>query len=170
MFQETIRAEYDRVKRYGNHVSLVMLDIDHFRNSTIPTGIQSGTKSLRWSLARSRQWSGPPTAPFATGAKNSPWSFRKLPLKMGALLAERIRRHIEADRSVKGLVITVSIGVGGVMFPKRRRHASSGLTGRFIAQRKQAGTGWLCDSKNPLSVGRVVCYGLSHSRRGGGQK
>jgi diguanylate cyclase (GGDEF)-like protein len=32
----------------------------------------------------------------------------------GALLAERIRRQIEANRSVKGLVITISIGVGGV--------------------------------------------------------
>ncbi len=46
-FQETLKTEIDRAERYGNVISLVMLDIDHFKKFNDVYGHQTGDKVLR---------------------------------------------------------------------------------------------------------------------------
>ena len=115
MFQETIRAEYDRVKRYGNHVSLVMLDIDHFKKFNDTYGHPVGDEVIKMVARTLKAMVRSTDRAFRYGGEEFAVVLPETSPENGALLAERIRRHIEADRSVKGLVITVSIGVGGVI-------------------------------------------------------
>jgi diguanylate cyclase (GGDEF)-like protein len=114
MFQEIIREEYNRVKRYGNPLSLVMLDIDHFKKFNDAYGHPVGDEVIKMVSRTIRSMIRATDRAFRYGGEEFALVLPETSVENGALLAERIRRQIEANRSVKGLVITISIGVGGV--------------------------------------------------------
>lgn len=51
LFQESLTAEFARASRYGNSLSLVLLDVDHFRHYNEKCGHSTGDELLR-QLAR----------------------------------------------------------------------------------------------------------------------
>jgi diguanylate cyclase (GGDEF)-like protein len=114
MFQEIIREEYNRVKRYGNPLSLVMLDIDHFKKFNDAYGHPVGDEVIKMVSRTIKSMIRATDRAFRYGGEEFALVLPETSVENGALLAERIRRQIEANRSVKGLVITISIGVGGV--------------------------------------------------------
>ena len=114
MFQETIRAEYDRVKRYGNHVSLIMLDIDHFKKFNDAYGHPVGDKVIAMVARAIKSLIRSTDRAFRYGGEEFSVILPETTAENGARLAERLRQQIGADRSVKGLVITISLGVGEV--------------------------------------------------------
>ena len=114
MFQETIRAEYDRVKRYGNHVSLIMLDIDHFKKFNDAYGHPVGDKVIAMVARAIKSLVRSTDRAFRYGGEEFSVILPETTAENGARLAERLRQQIGADRSVKGLVITISLGVGEV--------------------------------------------------------
>jgi diguanylate cyclase (GGDEF)-like protein len=114
MFQEIIREEYNRVKRYGNNLSLIMLDIDHFKKFNDAYGHPVGDEVIKMVSRTMKSMVRSTDRVFRYGGEEFAVVLPETSPENGALLAERIRRQIEADRSVNGLVITISIGVGGV--------------------------------------------------------
>ena len=109
-FQETLKAEWERTFRYSTPLSLLMIDIDHFKSFNdefgYPAGDQvlrrvayvlSGTARLCDMVAR---YGGERFAVILPGTDSA-----------GALqIAERIRSKIEAETGLQRGV-TVSIGV-----------------------------------------------------------
>jgi diguanylate cyclase (GGDEF)-like protein len=114
MFQETIREEYNRVKRYNNPLSLIMLDIDHFKKFNDTYGHPIGDEVIKMVSRTIKTMVRTTDRAFRYGGEEFAVILPETSPENGTLLAERIRRHIETNRAVKGLVITVSIGLGGV--------------------------------------------------------
>jgi diguanylate cyclase (GGDEF) domain len=114
MFQETIRAEYDRVKRYSNHASLIILDIDHFKKFNDTYGHPVGDEVIKMVARTIKAMVRSTDRAFRYGGEEFAVVLPETTAENGARLAERIRQQIGADRSVKGLVITISLGVGEV--------------------------------------------------------
>lgn len=113
MFQEIIREEYNRVKRYNNQLSLVMLDIDHFKKFNDTYGHPVGDEVIKMVAQTIKSMVRTTDRAFRYGGEEFAIILTETSAENGARLAERIRLQIESNRSVNGLVITISIGVGG---------------------------------------------------------
>lgn len=113
-FMERLRDEVKRVRRYGPHVSLLMIDIDYFKKVNDTYGHQAGDVVLagvagiiKWKLRETdliARYGGEEFCVIATGTEQE-----------GALLlAERLRKLVEEaafDHGGNRLRVTVSIGV-----------------------------------------------------------
>ncbi len=111
MFQETIRSEIDRSIRYDRTLSMLMFDIDHFKKFNDTYGHPVGDEVIKM-VARIAKSSGRQTdRTFRYGGEEFCVIMPETPVENATLLAERIRTRIESDRSVKGLSVTVSLGI-----------------------------------------------------------
>jgi diguanylate cyclase (GGDEF)-like protein len=91
-----------------------MLDIDHFKKFNDAYGHPVGDEVIKMVSRTIKSMIRATDRAFRYGGEEFALVLPETSVENGALLAERIRRQIEANRSVKGLVITISIGVGGV--------------------------------------------------------
>lgn len=120
-FNDQLAFELERSIRDGNPLSLLMMDIDHFKKVNDTYGHQSGDAVLQTIAAKMKQFmrqndfaarfGGDEFALIAGGATR----------KQGMQLAERLQRVIleESFPSQAGLFrLTVSIGMACVMVPK----------------------------------------------------
>jgi diguanylate cyclase len=92
-----------------------MLDIDHFKKFNDTYGHPVGDEVIKMVARTLKAMVRSTDRAFRYGGEEFAVVLPETTPENGARLAERIRQHMEADRSVKGLVITVSIGVGGVI-------------------------------------------------------
>jgi diguanylate cyclase (GGDEF)-like protein len=113
-FMERFRQEVKRVGRYGPPVSLLMIDIDHFKKVNDTYGHQAGDAVLagvagliKWKLRETdliARYGGEEFCVIATGTEQA-----------GALvLAERVRQLVDGaafEHAGKTLMVTISIGV-----------------------------------------------------------
>lgn len=110
-FDETLSLELERARRYNTPLSLIMFDIDHFKEVNDAHGHQAGDMVLislsRIIAAHIREndifarWGGEEFMILAPG----------IPVESAALLAEKLRALVEAaDFSPVGRV-TISLGV-----------------------------------------------------------
>ena len=111
MFQEMVRAEMDRSSRYGRPLTLLLFDIDHFKKFNDTYGHPVGDEVIKM-VARAAKASGRTTDKvFRYGGEEFCVLLPETAVESATVLAERIRSRIEADRSVNGLSVTVSLGV-----------------------------------------------------------
>jgi len=114
---ETINKELGRAKRYNRPLSLLMVDIDHFKKVNDEHGHQNGDKVLKEVakvLANSIRGCD---FPGRFGGEEFIVVLPELIKAEAAVMAERIRASIERHRfeiSTGSLSVTVSIGVGSV--------------------------------------------------------
>lgn len=110
-FEQLLAAEVDRAGRYGQPVSLLLFDIDHFKAINDTCGHQAGDAVLceLAELVRARvrrsdtvtRWGGEEFTVLMPGAA-----------LVGALeAAEKLRADVEAHPFAGGLKVTVSVGV-----------------------------------------------------------
>ncbi len=111
MFQENVRSEIDRMKRYQHPFSCIMFDIDHFKrfNDTYghPVGdeilkmVSRTVKGVMRSTDRAYRYGGEEFCIICTetSARNSLY------------LAERLREKVAMNRAVRGLSVTISVGI-----------------------------------------------------------
>ena len=110
-FHDRLRGEVQRAKRYGRSVSLVLLDLDHFKrvNDTYghPAGDQVLAAFARLLNAQARQ--GELVARI--GGEEFAWLMPEADRHAAYRAAERIRRRIELEEFPYAGRITVSAGV-----------------------------------------------------------
>jgi diguanylate cyclase (GGDEF)-like protein/PAS domain S-box-containing protein len=113
-FSEFLAHEIDRNKRYQTDLSVIMFDIDHFKNINDTYGHEEGDKVLKMFGARMKdiiresdiiaRWGG---EEFMILAVNSD-------VKNAQVIAEKIRADIEAQHFTGAAKFTVSAGVSQI--------------------------------------------------------
>jgi diguanylate cyclase (GGDEF)-like protein len=109
-FLSKLRDEIRRYGRYGNEVSLIMLDIDHFKQINDQYGHQRGD----WALLRLSRIIQSEIRDVDIGSRYGGEEFAIILPQTGAdetvSLAERVRQHVEEEYA-HDLKMTISLGV-----------------------------------------------------------
>jgi diguanylate cyclase (GGDEF)-like protein/PAS domain S-box-containing protein len=112
-FDEVLATEFKRWKRYGQPVSVMMIDIDHFKKFNDAHGHDCGDHVLAAIGEVLKQFSAPAQIPCRYGGEEMIIVMPGVVEQEGAKLAEAIRQCI-SQLEVDGLRVTVSIGVAGL--------------------------------------------------------
>ena len=112
-FDEVLATEFKRWKRYRQPVSVMMIDVDHFKNFNDTHGHDCGDHVLAAIGGVLRELSRPAQIPCRYGGEEMVIVMPGVVEQEGAKLAEKIRQCI-SQLEVDGLRVTVSIGVAGL--------------------------------------------------------
>ncbi len=106
-------AEVDRSKRYGNPLSFIMLDLDHFKRLNDTHGHQRGDEVLQGCAAAITAALRTTDTAYRYGGEELAVLARETSIEAGLQLAERLRAAIEARYPGTGgtLHVTASLGV-----------------------------------------------------------
>jgi diguanylate cyclase (GGDEF)-like protein len=145
-FDERLTSEFGRALRYGRPLTLMLLDIDHFKEVNDRHGHEAGDDALR-RLARalrSALRSNDTAARY--GGEEFALLLPETPKQEGAQVAERIREMVTTlpQEAPHEIHITVSLGVAG--FPEDAGDAGELMRAadRALYQAKSAGRNRVC--------------------------
>ena len=125
-FQEAIDREISRTIRYDKPLTLILLDIDHFKKVNDTYGHPAGDAVLKVISAIIKKAVRESDLVARYGGEEFAAILPETDLKGGAILAERIRRAVEAmDIPVDGQTIQVTISLGVTTY-----NLSSGSDGK----------------------------------------
>jgi diguanylate cyclase (GGDEF)-like protein len=114
-FMEMLGKEIERDRRYGRLLSVMMLDLDHFKSVNDSRGHAAGDEALR-TLCRTLQTSGLRTSDFfgRIGGEEFAVAFPETDAQGAAEAAERVRGNLEKTAVLHDggeFFITASIGI-----------------------------------------------------------
>lgn len=123
-FHEALGVEFRRAQRYKHPMSLVLLDLDHFKQVNDTLGHTAGDQALREVSTRLRQTARSTDVVARHGGEEFAMILPETDLEQGLIAAERFRAAVDGAvvRGARGgsRVLTLSAGVG--CYPA---HASS---------------------------------------------
>lgn len=124
-FQEVLKSEIDRAERYGNVLSLVLLDIDHFKKFNDVYGHQTGDKVLRQTALLLNSLVRVSDVAARYGGEEFAVLLPQTTYQAARETAERLRDGVARKATVtgpKGEKLSVTASFGVATFPL---HASS---------------------------------------------
>ncbi len=116
-FMECLPAEVSRQQRYGGELSLIMLDIDHFKQLNDRYGHQSGDFVLKCLGMDIKDSLRTVDTPCRYGGEEFAVILPMTGLAGAEIVAERLRKNIEQaifEREASSYSITCSFGVGSL--------------------------------------------------------
>jgi diguanylate cyclase (GGDEF)-like protein len=120
-FQEAMVAESERARRFGQPMSLIMLDIDNFKLVNDNHGHQQGDRVLREVARVLRESSREIDSPARYGGEELAVVLPQTDLEGAYQLAERVRQEVEAmkvDLVGGGGTISVTASLGVASMPE----------------------------------------------------
>ena len=151
-FEESLAREFSRVRRYGGTVSLVMLDIDHFKSVNDTHGHLAGDAVLR---GTAQQLGGElrETDMLARyGGEELGLMLPETTLEGAQILAERIRGRVAAATVHYGstpIQVTVSAGIGEFDIGMTRHEELIKLADDALYLAKESGRNRVCCATVP---------------------
>jgi two-component system cell cycle response regulator len=120
VFNRTLEAEFDRIKRYGEPFSLLVVDVDHFKRVNDSYGHPAGDAVLK-QLSQRMKLSLRDVDEIARLGGEEFGAILPCTSSTGArVAAERLRAAVEADPFVAdGIDMPVTVSVGGVTLGSR---------------------------------------------------
>lgn len=109
-FQERLTAQVDAARRNGEALSLVLLDLDHFKEINDTLGHQVGDDILREVGRQLFEAAGPDDLVARVGGEEFAWLLPRQGVEAAVDAADRLRLAIEA-RPIMGARVTLSAGV-----------------------------------------------------------
>lgn len=113
-FLEATEREIRRAHRYGQPLTLLMLDVDHFKHINDSCGHPAGDEVLRRIAATCRRLLRDEDLTGRLGGEEFAITLVQAPIEAAALVAERLRRTIGELRiefEGRQIAVTVSVGV-----------------------------------------------------------
>lgn len=110
-FDDLLRRELASVERYGRSLSLVMIDLDHFKAVNDTHGHDAGDAALKDFAELMRAACRPSDLPCRVGGEEFAWLLLETDLDGGAMAAERLRNAIESHTFPGVGSLTASLGV-----------------------------------------------------------
>lgn len=117
-FQRTIATELERSIRQRQPVSLILIDIDHFKRVNDTFGHQAGDSVLRELVCVMRESIRSIDTLFRWGGEEFVVIAASSGFRGSAVLAERIREAVEAHRFASVGQLTISLGVAEHLVPE----------------------------------------------------
>ncbi len=110
-FKKMLHKELISVERYGRALSLVMIDLDHFKHINDTYGHDTGDSALKDFAELLRDASRPCDLPCRWGGEEFVWLLPETGIEGAAAAAERLRMAVEDHRFKDIGSITASFGV-----------------------------------------------------------
>ena len=114
-FDEALRREIDRAKRYNSTIAVMLVDIDHFKGVNDTYGHQAGDAVLQEVGALLQQQVRESDTPARFGGEEFAVLLPEAKLSIAVKLAERLRKHIKAMKfetdEGERFQVTASFGV-----------------------------------------------------------
>lgn len=182
-FQDLLRAEIASAASYGRTLSLLFIDVDHFKAYNDNLGHQAGDTALQAVarlLSTTQEDNGKMTAGRSAdnvaryGGDEFVMSLPETPLEGAVIRAERIRSAVEAwpfsgEEQVPGSNLTVSIGIAS--FPEdattREELIEAADQAMLLAKRNGGNRIQTCGSPEPVTLG--VATGRAGRRKSRGR-
>jgi diguanylate cyclase (GGDEF)-like protein len=111
MFQEYVRSEIERMKRYQHPFACIMFDIDHFKRFNDTYGHPVGDEIIKMVSRTVKGVMRKTDRAFRYGGEEFCIICTETPAQNAICLAERLRDKIRTNRAVRGLSVTVSLGI-----------------------------------------------------------
>jgi two-component system cell cycle response regulator len=125
-FDERLFEEFQRAQRYGDHLSLIMVDLDHFKEVNDRFGHQAGDAVLRESASLIRSSLRDPDICARYGGEEFAVILPKTHMSGALAVAERIWRAIGAkefpvlgDRSQGQRAVRITGSIGIAFYPSK---------------------------------------------------
>ncbi len=147
-FKNVLQAEMDRSKRSGIPTSLVLLDIDHFKQVNDTHGHEIGNQALRHLAEILRSEVRTTDIVCRYGGEEFALVFPETHLNLAVKVADRIRLEIQntpARTDVGELEMTVSMGAS--VYMKTSAHDIDDFVDsvdKFLYEAKQSGRNCIC--------------------------
>lgn len=161
-FALTLETELERCHRNHQPVSLIMLDIDHFKVVNDTYGHLAGDKVLQVFSSTIKKVLRKVDIPCRYGGEEFAIILPATPVLVAMQVAERLRRAIEESQAVfegSAIVVTTSLGVSCYDFKHHKDAVIEGLTARADKQlykAKNSGRNKVCaeslEPKKPSTV------------------
>ncbi len=117
-FKEMLQHEFRIAKRYNQHLSLLVLDVDHFKVVNDTYGHPSGDYVLKELAVILKQSVRESDVVARTGGEEFNVLLPKATRRKAASLAERIRKHVYGRKfTVHGQDIHITVSVGSATYP-----------------------------------------------------
>lgn len=115
-FLTQLRTEFQRSLRYGGVMTLLMIDVDGFKNYNDTYGHQSGNRVLAWVAAQIRRTVRDIDVVARYGGEEFALILPEVKAEQGLIVAEKIRKvvsstDIMSDAGERLAPITISVGV-----------------------------------------------------------
>jgi diguanylate cyclase (GGDEF)-like protein/PAS domain S-box-containing protein len=110
-FHDRLRSEVERAQRYGRDVSVVLLDLDHFKEINDTHGHQTGDRILKEVAQRLADEARDGELVARIGGEEFAWLIPESDLHGAYGAAERVRRAIETTPFADVATVTLSAGV-----------------------------------------------------------
>lgn len=110
-FEEMLTSEWERAGRYKTAFSLMMIDIDHFKQVNDQYGHQTGDLVLRSVAQQLERCVRKSDRVFRYGGEEFAVIMPHTDIEHAELLAQRIRRIVAEMRFIPGVRLTISLGL-----------------------------------------------------------
>jgi len=131
--QDMLSARLQEARRGGEPLSLLMLDVDHFRQFNEKHGHDAGDLALRCVAAALRDALRENDIPCRFGGEEFAVILAGTGLEEGLAVAERVRRHIQAAPPIAPDADTVTCSIGVATYPEHASTSASLLKAADIA-------------------------------------
>ncbi len=150
-FQRQLQAEIERSERFGHPLSLLLLDIDHFKQLNDRYGHQVGDDVLRRTGALLREEIRVVDQPARYGGEEFAIILPEMQAPGALTLAERLRLRISAANMTvgEGQVINITVSIGVATFPEQAKSGKELIAAadQALYAAKKAGRNQVCSGK-----------------------
>ncbi len=114
-FDKTLKDEIHRARRYNRDLSLIMIDIDHFKKFNDTYGHQKGDDVLHTVASILVENSRSTDIVARYGGEEMSIILPETPVDKAVLAGEKVRLMVKSEAEKReGVIITISIGIAGM--------------------------------------------------------